>query len=809
MKLYTTILIPLIFFFGIITSNAQSGTGKIAGKVTTSDNNNAVGVTVELFGKDVKTITNELGEFNFNKLIPGNYTVRISLVGHENIQENISVLAGKTNAIEVKLNISALDLGEVVVIGHKNGIVANTASNSLRVQTPLIELPQNVQIVTSKVLNNQQVISMSDGLIRNVSGTTRSEHWGDLYANISARGSQIQAFRNGMNVVASYWGPLTEDMSFVERVEFVKGPAGFMLANGDPSGLYNVVTKKPTGETKGEVNFTMGSYDLYRGSLDVDGALSRDKRLLYRLNVAAQNKGSHRDYEYNNRYAIAPVISYQLDENTKLTLEYNGQFAKMTEVGSYYVFSRKGYGTFPVNFTYTNPGLPPTKINDNSGYLTFEHRFNSDWKLTAQGSYFGYNQVGMSSWPSYLAPTGDSLIRNVGIWDAKSKMALGQVFLNGTFNTGLVRHRLLAGIDAADKNYYADWGQSHDLDSIGAMFNPSNPSYGVPVNGYPVFDRTTPIEERAIKAGGIQKQKYSSIYIQNEMAFFQEKLRLTVAGRYTNVSQVYGVNVAYSKAKHFTPRIGISYSLNKSFSVYSLYDQAFVPQAGRIWGQSGTVKPITGNNLEIGLKKNWFDGRWATTLSAYRILKKNELVGDPIHSTPSNSYSMVLGEKVARGVEFDARGTLLPGFTAIANYAFTEALVTKVAAGALGYTKGQILPGYAKHTANAWLAYELPKGILKGLSFTGGFTSLMGRHTGWSTEGKMLPDYFKLDGGISYTKNNYKIVLNVFNILNKYLYSGSYSASPTVAGDWSTAAEAYYYQTEPQRNIRLSISYSF
>ena len=56
-------------------------------------------------------------------------------------------------------------------------------------------------------------------------------------------------------------------MSMVERIEFVKGPAGFMLANGNPSGFYNVVTKKPSGRTKGEANISLGSFDLYRALL--------------------------------------------------------------------------------------------------------------------------------------------------------------------------------------------------------------------------------------------------------------------------------------------------------------------------------------------------------------------------------------------------------------------------------------------------------------------------------------------------------------------------------------------------------------
>ncbi len=786
----------------------QSATGRIKGTVLTEDDKPAVGVTVQMVGTGLSAVASGSGAFSFSRLPAGDYTLRVSLVGHGNVDEKVTLGVDATEEVVLRLSVSALNLEEVIVSSYRNRLNNNTASVTLRTQTPLLQLSQNVQVVTSKALADQQIISMSDGLIRNVSGATRLEHWGDLYTNITARGSQIQAFRNGFNVVASYWGPLTEDMSFVDRIEFVKGPAGFMLANGDPSGLYNVVTKKPTGVSKGEVNVTLGSFDLYRTSLDLDGALSKDRKLLYRLNVAAQNKGSHRDYEHNNRYVIAPVVSYQLDDKSRLTLEYNGQFAKMTDVGSYYVFSRKGYGVFPRNFTYSNPGLAPTTINDHSAYVTFEHSFDDNWKATAQASYFNYSQRGSSMWPSALAASGDSIVRSVGIWDAKSTMALAQVFLNGKFETGAVNHRILAGVDVANKKYNADWGQSHALD-IGFGFDPYHPNYGIPPNGYPAFDRSRSIEERSVLAWGIQTQRYASAYLQDELGFMNDRLRLTLAGRYTDVSQVYGVGVEYSSAKHFTPRVGLSFAIDPTFSAYGLYDQAFVPQTGIRYDRE-KIDPITGNNWELGLKKNWFANRWSTTLSVYRILKKNELTADPFHSDPGVSYSMVLGEKVARGVEFDARGTIARGFTVIANYAFTESVVSKVAGGLeSAYAVGQIVPGYAKHTANAWLNYELQKGALKGLGFTGGFTSLIGRYTGWTTTGASLPDYFKLDGGISYAKNKYRVVLNVFNILDEYLYSGSYQELPTIPGDYGSSAAAYYYQTEPPRNLRLSISYSF
>jgi iron complex outermembrane receptor protein len=625
----------------------------------------------------------------------------------------------------------------------------------------------------------------------------RLEHWGDLYTNITSRGSQIQAFRNGFNVVNSYWGPLTEDMSFVDHIEFVKGPAGFMLANGDPSGMYNVVTKKPTGQTKGEASFTMGSFDLYRTTLDLDGKLSKDGRLLYRLNLAAQNKRSHRANEYNNRYAIAPVLSYQLDEKTKLTAEYDFQYARMSDVGSYYIFSTEGYAKYPAGFTTLPAGMPATTISDHSFFTNLQHQFNDDWKVTTQLAYLKYRQHGTSLWPSVVNPDG-TLIRNASSWDAKSDMTLAQAFVNGNMETGPVRHRILGGIDIGNKEYFADWGQYHDLDSIGAEFDSKNPYYGVPANGFPNFDYSTPLEERALAVGGTMDQRYTGVYLQDELGFFDNRIRLTLAGRYTTVKQSeYGE--APKAAEHFTPRTALSVSIDKATSVYALYDEAFLPQSGKV--AIGTVKPLTGKNFEVGLKKDWAGGKWNSTVSVYRILKNNELTPDP-NSPPNAGLSIVLGEKRSEGVEIDVRGRIVNGLNVSANYAYTDSRVTKVTEGVQGLKEGDVVPGYAKHTANGWLNYKIRSGALKGLGFSGGVTWLLGRETYWDPSpkgGAVLPDYFKMDAGVSWERDNIKITANVFNVLDKYLYSGSYYSY----------LNAYYWQSDPPRNARLSFNYSF
>jgi len=792
------IYLSLVFLLVILTAGFSQTNGKISGQVSSSDGNPVEFVSILLKGTSKGIITDSKGQFELTGINPGSYVLKASFVGLESQEKKVTVASGQIQTVNFILTESSSHLQEILVSEIRESYTPQNTSPSLRLNEPLIEIPQNIQVVTRDMLNDQQVISMSDGLIRNVSGTIREEHWGDMFTKIISRGSRVQAFRNGFNVVNSFWGPLTEDMSFVDKIEFVKGPAGFMLSNGDPSGLYQVVTKKPTGQTAGEVSFTLGSFDLYRTALDLEGKLSKDGKLLYRLNLAAQNKNSHRPNEYNDRYTIAPVVSYLVRPNTLLTLEYIYQRANMSNVGSYYVFAPDRFAKFPVDFTMLPAGSPGSKMDDHTFMVNLQHDISPNWKLTAQLAKFIYDQEGTSLWVSAVNEDG-SVRRYIGIWDAYSDMTMGQVFINGEMKTGAINHRILGGLDVSNKSYLADWGPLHELDSIGAEFDPANPNLGVPVNGYPDFDRETPLAERAQKIGGLIDQRYSSVYFQDELGFIDNKVRITLAARYTDISQSrYGG--APVSAKRVTPRFAISTSINSETSVYGLFDQSFLPQSGRL-SSGKDVRPVTGNNFELGIKRSWGGGRWNTTLAAYRIIKENELTADP-NSPPNENLSIELGQKRTEGIEFDLSGSPLPGLNMTANYAYTDSRVTEVAEGVTELKVGDIVPGFARHTANAWLSYTLQRGPLAGFGLSSGFTLQEGREIN-SRNGldptQVLPTYFKLDAGISWKKDNIQVGLNVFNLLNEYLYSGAYYSY----------SKAYYWQTEAPRNARFSVTYKF
>ena len=782
-RMYTFFMVSLLLTgFNVMAQNNQ---GTIKGTVTTSDHVAAPGVTVQLKSRNRGVVSDADGQFIFTRLTPGSYQLKVSLIGYTTTQQTITVTAGAASVANITLDASDAQLKEIVVSSKQKRYQVSAVSPTLRLTTPLLETPQNIQVVTSKLLADQQIFDMLEGVTRNVSGATKIEHW-DNYARINMRGSQIAAFRNGMNVQMP-WGPLSEDMSMVERIEFVKGPAGFMMANGEPSGFYNVVTKKPTGTTKGEATVTAGSFDTYRATLDLDGKLDKTGKLLYRLNLMGQLKGSHRPFDYNNRYSIAPVLMYKFNDRTSITAEYNYQYSKMAMIGANYIFSPNGYADLPRNFTTAEKHLPPTNINDHSAFLALHHQISSKWKFTTQLGYMNFTQIGSSMWPDSLKANGD-MYRSIGIWDARGKNLLGQAFVTGEVQTGSLQHKILAGIDLGHKQYMATWGQSFKLNGTDGPFNVYHPEYGKADASIVPFDRSMPLKDRADYH---EDERYAGFYAQDEIHLFNDMVRLTLAGRYTAAR--YSDTIRASKV---TPRIGVSVSIDKQTSVYALYDQAFVPQAGRIYPNKA-AKPLLGENIEVGVKKDWFQGRWNSTISAYRILKSNQLVTDPdAHGEEGLNYSLQLGKSETKGIEADIHGEIVHGLNLTINYAYTDSKITED----LDPKKvGEAVPGFAKHVTNGWLSYRLEKGALKGFGIAAGYQYQVDRSSwSWAAVNQLeLPDYFRMDGAVSWQNNKYSVAVNVNNLLNKYLYSG-------------TPYDTYYYwQAEPGINFRAAVGVKF
>ncbi|UEG54155.1 TonB-dependent receptor [Mucilaginibacter daejeonensis] len=788
-------------------SDDEQQNGGIRGRITTSDGSVAPKVSVKLKGTRYGTVTNEDGEYHVKKVPEGDYVMVVSAVGLQANEKAVHVVGRKTVIVDFSLTESQAQLAVVEVNSNKNKYKVNRPSNSLRLQSPIIEVPQNIQIVTSQLMADQLVFDVVDGITRNVSGATRLGHWDAQYANIFMRGTNIPAFRNGMNQKMP-WGPLADDAATIDRVEFVKGPAGFMMANGEPGGIYNIVTKKPTGMDRSSISLSGGGYNLGRVAADLDGKITKDGRLLYRLNVAAQTKGSYNKYNYTDKYVIAPVISYKIDSNTTVTAEYTTQHVEAQALGTY-GFSPKGFADTDPSFFLGDPALDPAKLYDHNVTLYFNHRLGSGWQINAQAAYVRYGLDGGTPWPSTIAPNGD-MRRYLNISEELAINKNAQVSIFGDLVTGPVVHRILTGIDMGNLKTWGDFSSVtlNDLQlENNATFNIYNPVYGIPFKNIPFFDRSRSIQNRSGSNVYATNLTYTGAYLQDELRMLEGKLRLTLAGRFTRAITVGKTNLTQLSDNVFSPRVGLSYSILKDLSAYTLYDQAFLPQAGQNWAGE-PFKPVRGNNIEFGLKKDWLDGKWNTTFAAYRIIKKNVLTPDldPAHLRVNPNAQIQLGETRSQGIELDINGEITRNLNLVLNYAYTDAKVTKDNRNIL---VGRRTPNSVKHITNGWLYYRFRRdgSLLNGFGLNGGYQIQLGRYAGSTAAPLSLPAYYRFDAGASYEKGRITISALVNNLLDRRLLTqGSYTqlSAPT-----ATSVSYYTYIYDMPRNARVTIAYRF
>lgn len=713
--------------------------------------------------------------------------------------KNVLICASLLGSILVfsqeKDTIKSNDIEEVVVNGrYYQKYKLNEVSGSLRLQTPLIELPQNVQSISGQVLADQITLNMSEGIVRNVSGARKVEHWDNVYSNVFMRGASIATYMNGMNV-SSTWGPINPDASIIDRIEFVKGPAGFMGSMGDPAGFYNVVTKKPTGKFANSVRFTTGSYNLFRGEADLDGVIVKDGVLDYRLNLMGSSNKSWSENDKTSKIIIAPSITFRPTKTTTFTAQYNYQYLKFSQPGAY-LMSNDGYASLNVHTNFNDPNFKKTEVKDQSLFLSLDQKLFKDWVWSTQYAYMDMNYDGGSWWGGFYGSDPNILSRSLSNWQALGKNNIFQTYVRGSLQTGNITHKIIAGFDYGNRKYQADFSYLGD----GGSIDIHNIVYGVNPNTLP--PESAYYLNRNADYYNDQGVKYTSYYAQDQIGMLNNKLRITLAGRYTSGTTFSGYPnldpIKADQAGEFTPRVGASYSIKDDFSVYGIFDKTFVPQSAIGINGSSITDPLKGQNLEFGVKKDWLGGKWNSTFAVYEIRRKNILVAGNSNDNNGNAFMIPTGEQRARGFEADIKGEIVKGLNIVVNYAYTDAKTIKdTDASRIGVQS----PGNAKNIQNTWLSYRFEHGDLKGFGISAGYQYQGGRQSWFGTTAKYdqsLEDYFDTNFGISYVAKKFDVNLLLNNVLNKKLYSGYRS---------DDGSYAWIYNAP--RNWRLSIGYKF
>ncbi|MEH2444898.1 MAG: TonB-dependent siderophore receptor [Nostoc sp.] len=585
---------------------------------------------------------------------------------------------------------------------------------------------------------------MNDAL-RNVPGVTTvfGSPGNSEESSFTIRGFEFaNPLRNGL---ADPLGGRSLELSNIERVEVLKGPASALFGNGSPGGTVNLITKQPLATPYYALEATVGSYSYYRGAVDLSGPLNDSKTALYRLNVSYKDAGSFIDFAHDKNLLIAPVLSFAIGERTKLTLEgeYIDADTNRLTLPAVGTVLPNPNGKIPRNRNLSGPDND--KVHEDIGRIgyTLEHKFSDNWSLknAFRAIFYSFNLSNSFNHDS-LDPDNRTLNQQFsnGRFDDQAYNLATDII--GKFSTGSIKHQLLFGFDLSRFSYESLFNDADVLTPIDLF----NPVYVKPIGA------SFSIENNSFLTDAL------GIYVQDQIALSQN-LKLLLGVRFDAFKETDGDLVANTESSQsgdaFSPRFGIVYQPIEPISLYASYSRSFTPSIGTSFDGS-LFEPERATQYEVGVKAD-LNQRISTTLAFYNLTRSNVLTEDP--NNPD--FSIQTGEQRSRGIEFNIGGQILPGLNVIAGYAYTDATITKDNT----YTPGNYLNNVPKNSFNLWTKYEIQSGSLKGLGFGLGLF-YVGERQADLENSFQLPSYVRTDAAIFYKQGQLRTQLNFINLFD-------------------------------------------
>jgi iron complex outermembrane receptor protein len=660
---------------------------------------------------------------------------------------------------------------ELVVTGEQDSYRVPNASTATRTDTPLRDIPQSIQVVPQEVLRDQNVTTFNEAL-RNVPGVAPFNSSTTQLGNFIIRGFLDTNFannfilRNGLREAGGLNAETTPD---VERIEVFKGPASVLYGGAAPGGTINVVTKQPLRDPFYAIDGTIGSFDFYRGAIDLSGPLNDSRTVLYRLNASYQDRGSFIDFVERDQFTIAPVVSVAIGERTRFALE--GEY---TETDESNFLGLPAVGTVLPNPNGRIPrnrfvGSPDTVLNSQRSRVGYrlEHEFSDNWSLqnAFQARFFDRMYLGTNGLRIGTSLDPDNRTLNGIVFDEENNIDIYDLNVNltGKFSIGSIEHQLVFGVDLGryeqDASFFV--APAVPLD----VFNPVyRPIFAGPYeNVASLFNVTDTL----------------GIYIQDQVTL-ASNLKLLLGGRFdlfeqTNQNLLTDTTTSQS-GNAFSPRVGIVYQPIEPISVYASYSRSFAPVTGRSF-EGDVFQPERGTQYEVGVKAD-LNERFSTTLALYELTRTGVTTADTRPGVPPGQFEIQTGEQRSRGIELSFQGEIMPGWNIIAGYAYTDARLTEDNV----IPVGSRLNGVPENALNLWTTYEIQQGSLQGLGFGLGLFYVGGRQIDLDNSVE-LPSYLRTDAAIFYRRDRFRAALNFRNLFDVEYFESAFGQNTISYGE--------------------------
>lgn len=712
------------------------------------------------------------------------------------LQNNTAILQKRSTSDSLELStINISGQSTESAYGPVDGYVATRSATGTKTDTPILEIPQAINVVTADQIETQgarnltQALRYTPGL--GVNGFTDRNAIAD---EITSRGfAPTPLYLDGayLPYAGSLGGAPQIDPYTLERVEVLKGPSSVLYGQNQPGGVVNMVSKRPTTEQRSQVKFGLGSYHRVNGAFDTSGPIDEEKQFSYRL-VGLAKKGNEQVAHTNNeRLLLAPSLTWAPSEDTSLTLLAQIQrddglfdYQALPMVGSlvrgpngqkidrdffsgdskYNDYKRDQY---ILGYDFTQSLTDDLKFRSTARYIDVRDRYKGFYlrsfatDTNGDTDYTRANRVKLDWQQHNIAYTLDNN-------------------LEFKFNTGALEHTTLAGIDYRHFNRKYDGYNAYNV---------------LPVDLYGKNNYDTSSLTPVLDTKWDNTIRQIGLYAQDQIKL--DSWILTIGGRkdWAEVENkdLLADTITEQRDHKFTGRVGLTYVTDFGLAPYVSYSESFLPTVGTAAPERGgkAFEPTEGEQYEVGVKYQPYE-KTLITAAVFQIEQKNVLTGDVEYP----QYQSQQGEVRSRGIELEVKSSI-ENIDVLAAATYIDSFYTKETYG----NEDNRSEAQAPVSATAWVDYHFVQAPLAGLTWGVG-ARYTGRKPGDAANSFHTPSYVVYDTTLSYDlgklssdMRGLQASLNVQNLFDReYVSDCNYSfgcyygqervASVEVSYDW-------------------------
>lgn len=800
-KFKTPILLLLLVSLPHFVSAQQNE--RVNGKIMLSEKVPVKNALLRLVNTPYQAKTNNAGEYYFDNVPPGEYTLQVVLNDIELMREQVRIEKDvfEIPAIYTSSVENNVIEGITVYAFSRNKFLDKDSTSVAKMPLRNIENPQFYTSINQQILKEQLIYDMSDAL-KNAPGVVKMQGSagragdGSFYYN-------LRGFPTRVSMVDGV--PATTnseiDPADIERIDVIKGPSGTLYGGTVNSfgGLINVTTKKPKDYFGGEASYLLGSYNLNRVAADVYGPITNSRKTLFRLNAAYQYQNGFRDSEFRKSMFVAPTFSYQVDERLKFSLgaqiyTYEGTntpiiFLPRTRPFEAHTPQELGFD-WKKSYSNNDMSLKAPSINVKA---EVNYKISDQWSSQTLISRNYRKTEGLYQYQFIRSPKNDNILeRNVQWQNGEGASTSIQQNFNGEFKIGSIKNKLLVGLD------YLNQSLNNNLSPIVAFDRIDGRNLSAPIGGEVTgtygsiskdlaLKRIQEATEAAIKANKyplVRNTASSNMYgaYISDAVYITDRLVALLSLRfdhYESKGQLdlnTNINTGTFNQNALSPKFGLSYQIIKEhLSAYANYMNGFsnvVPVAQPLADYSGDFKPQRSNQWEAGFKGNLWRNRVNFTVGYYDILVDNMLRVEPV-TRDGNNYNVTIqdGEQRSKGFEIETTMNPIQGLNIIAGYSYNDSKFVRAAANVEGRRPSSSGPA---NVFNSWVSYILPIKGLSGLGVGFGVNRVGEQITvDNTTTGQFtFPAYTLVNASVSLEKERYRLGFKMNNLGNTQYFAG-------------------------------------